>query len=286
MALHWDELEDAVRAIVARPGSGHTPPERLAIWANQGLKKIAIATLSAKGRIVVRFNAGVVSLVEEDWPGTEFIGEPRYTHGLSGAVHIRYALDINSIREIKNTADDGDPEVWDYVRPQLILKSQEDIITQAVGTTPSYYGVYEFFVHASRSPADPPRPAMEPYKALAVWFDPMFIFSDADFDSYWEIQYTRIPPPIDLTLLNEGMATEEYTQPWVYLPDDHDDEMIEFVARQVMVASGDPRISEINRQLVATVRSARWTKARRGSLDEPRRIKHHGDVSRAYTLDI
>lgn len=289
MALHWDEIVDAVRALVARPPTGDTPPERLLIWANQGIKKISIATLSCKGRIVVRYNAGTVSLAEEDWPGAETIGEPRYTYGLSGAVWIKYALDIDAIREVKNTANDEEPAVWNYMGAQLLLKSQEKIGYQAIGSTPTHYGVYEFWVHTQRVPPDPPRLAvgMTPHKARAVWFDPMFLFGDADFDSYWEIQYTRIAPALDITLLNEGLPTEEYTQPWVYLPDDHDDELIEFIIRQVMVATGDPRINEINRQMVASIRSARWTKARRGSLDMPRRLKiHEGDVSRAYRLDI
>lgn len=173
---HWDEFELDVRDLINEPEEGDVPQLRLVRWANQALRKLPNEVQLSKARIVVSIGSGVVVLVEEDWPGTEFVGTPAYQAGRDGTFYIRYAEKVDSIREIKDRGEYDDCGVytpnWCYVEYPLQKMRQEYAIGRIEGSNqPRYYAVYRYMVYDAGEEPDPPRPATRPYECWAVWLD-------------------------------------------------------------------------------------------------------------------
>lgn len=173
---HWDELESDIRDLVNEPDTVNLPQARLVRWANQALRKLPNEIQLSKARIVISIGSGVVALVDEDWPGTEFVGTPTYQAGRDGTFYIRYAEKVDSIRELKDRGTYDDCGVytsaWTYVEWPLYKTRQEYITRQIEGAgEPTHYGVYRYMVYTPRSPVDNPRPLTRPLEVWAVWLD-------------------------------------------------------------------------------------------------------------------
>jgi len=246
-------------------------------WANECIEDLPVVVQQAKARVVLQWNNGLVTIVEEDWPSTEEVGVPTYAYGTEGAFYLRYGTDIDSIREIPQR-DSGEEDacgdtiyVYDWSRPQLYLKRQEHIqMYQGITDSPTHYGCYEKWIYTARKVEDDPRPAVEPFKALTVWFDYMFDYSDADFYKYYEIQYRRRLPLIDLTLINDP---EEHTQPYFYLPEQYDKLITYYVIMQALYSLGDNRGPMAIAKYEQFKKRVKWHMANRGSVDRLPRLE-------------
>lgn len=287
MALHWDEFEARVRADINRPDVGRLPQASLARWANEGQKAILRRTQLPKGRIVIEFQMGAVTLVEEDWPGTEEVGIPAYTYGFDGAFYIRCGFKIDALHEVRNTGDDCNP-CWEALYEIREKKRQEHIYGPPLqqGTYPTYYGVYRYYVHVERDCPEPPRPASEPYEVLGVWLDPMFEYDCDDVGRYLQIQYRRWGPDINLTLLNEGCPDEEYTQPYFYFLEEYEDLLIAYAKTKALFALGDNRYTLAAAELNSNLRVAKWNSADRGDVDDLWRIQPVDSITRITGVDL
>jgi len=277
MALHWDLFETRVRDLVNEPQTGEIQQAKLVRWANECMEDLPVEVQQAKARVVILFNNGLVTLLEEDWPGTEEVGVPTYLFGTEGAFYLKHGTDIDSIREVverdSGEVDEcGDPVmVNDWSRTQLYLRRQEHI-QQFPGTTnfPTHYGCYRKWLYTPRVPADNPRPLNEPEEVLVVWFDYMFDYSAADYFKRYEIQYRRRLPPIDLTKVGEPA---EYTQPYFYLPKQYDKLVTYYVIMQVLYALGDNRAAFAVQKYEQFKKRVKWHMANRGSVDRLPRLE-------------
>ena len=276
MALHWDLFEYRVRDLINEPQTGQLQTEKLVRWVNECIEDLPVEVQQAKARVVIQFNNALVTLVEEDWPGTEEVGVPTYVYGTEGAFYLKHGTDIDSIREIqpRETSEDecGDPVyTYDWSYPMLYLKRQEHIQTYpGVSNYPSHYGCYRKWLFTARDPVDNPRPAAEPFDVLVVWFDYMFDYSEDDYYKYYEIQYRRRLPPIDLTLINDP---EEYTQPYFYIPEQYDKLITYYVIMQALFALGDNRAGYAAKQYADYKKLVKWHMANRGSVDRTPRLE-------------
>ena len=285
MAKHWTDFELKVRDLINEPPTGAITTVRLTRWANEAMRKLPYETQLSKARIVISIGGNVVTLVEEDWPGTEFVGLPGYTHGRDGSFYIQYAEKIDSIREILDAGEEDDcglyHEDWKVVEPPLIKTWQEHITGQIPdGDSPMYYGVYRFFVYVSKvddcgTPApDPPRPGEPPLEVLGVWFEPMFDPAAVDACDcytykYFEIQYRRRPPEIDLTeILDPCGVFAEYTQPYFYIPEVCEDLIEKYVCMQALFAIGDVRYKTVRGEYELMKQNMKWNLADRGDVDQ------------------
>jgi len=281
MALHWTDFELRLRDLVNEIVTGQISQATLARWANEAIKDLPRDLQLAKARIAIQFNNGVVTLLEEDWPGTEAVGVPTYAWGTEGAFYIQWGVDIDSIREIqeRDSGDDdacGDPVyVYDWSYPQLYLKRQEHIQNYPSGdVNPTHYGCYRKWLYTARSPEDDPRPLTEPFEVLVVWFDPMFDYSDEDYYKYFEIQYRRIMPEIDLTHINDACGDfVEFTQPYFYIHEAYEDIIIKYVRMQALFALADKRYSVAVQEYNKARRLIRLNMTNRGSLDRQPRLE-------------
>lgn len=277
MALHWDLFELRVRDLINEPQTGQIQTVKLVRWANECIEDLPVDVQQSKARVVIQWNNSLVTLLEEDWPGTESVGVPTYEYGTEGAFYLLNGTDIDSIREIqqRDTGDHdecGDPVyAYDWSYPQLYLKRQEHIqMYPGVSNYPTHYGCYRKWLYEPRDPVDNPRPAAEPFEALVVWFDYMFDYSDPTFFKYYEVQYRRRLPVIDLTLINDP---EEYTQPYFYISEQYDKLVTYYVIMQALYALGD------NRAMVAVEKYERYKRrvkghmANRGSVDRLPRLE-------------
>lgn len=246
MALHWLELEQRVLDKVNRPSVGIADQARMVRWTNKVTKDIAISTLVNKGRIIVGFVAGNVVLLEEDMAGTEEVGMPAYGFGLDGAFYIKYGILIDNIKECAREAVDESEGgyVYDYLDYEIKYKERQEEFWRKpyADARPVYYGVYRYWVEVPRVPPDPPRPRLRPYETLAVWFDNMFTNDATTEHRLFRIHYRRWGPAIDLTLIEDSSTGEsEYTQPYIYLPDQYDDLLVKLVAMEYLFAIGEVR---------------------------------------------
>jgi hypothetical protein len=219
-------------------------------WTNKTIKEIATKTLVNEARIIVGFVAGNVVLLEEDMPGTEEVGAVAYGFGLDGAFYIRYGLLIDNIREVAREAIDTSEGGYSYhyLNDEIIFKERQEEFWREpfADARPLYYGVYRYWVTVPRDPPDPPRTRFEPYETLAVWFDPMFTNTPETDDRLFRIHYRRWGPAIDLTILTDSdTGVEEYTQPYIYLPDQWDDLLVKKVAKEYLFAIGDGRYNTL-----------------------------------------
>ena len=281
MALHWTTFELRVRDAINEPQTGQISRAVLARWANEAFGVLPREDQIAKARIAIHFNNDVVTLVEEDWPGTEVVLKHTYDYGRPGAFYIKHGVLIDSIREIqqRDTGDDdacGDPVyAYDWIYPQLYLKRQEHI-TSYIGWSnyPTHYGCYRDWIHVLRDPVDNPRLASEPFEALVVWFDPMFDYSDADYNKWYEIQYRRVMPEIDLTeILDDCGDFVEYTQPYFYIAQHYEDIILKYVVMQVLFQLGDKRYNVAKSEYEKARKMIKWDMASRNSVDRTPRLE-------------
>ena len=280
MALHWNEFELRLRDAVNEPSAGQIQQDKLARWANEAVKNLPRDLQIQKARVVIGFNNGVVTLLEEDWPSTEEVGVPTYLYGTEGAFYLKWGLDIDSIREIqeRDTGDDacGDPVyAYDWSTPMLQLKRQEHIQNYHSGdVTPNHYGCYRKWLYTKRDPCDDPRPLTEPFEVLVVWFDPMFDYSGATFNRYYEIQYRRIAPEIDLTHINDDCGDfVEYIQPYFWIHEAYEDIIIKYVKMQVLFSLSDKRYPTAAAEYNRARRLIRIDMTYRGSIDRQPRLE-------------
>jgi len=280
MALHWTNFELRVRDTINEPQTGQIARATLARWANEALGVLPRDAQIAKARVVIHFGNDTVTLVEEDWPGTETVAEHDYDFGRDGAFYIRNGTDIDAIREIQRrqtgTDECGDPVyAHDWMYPQLYLKRQEHIqMYPGTSDYPTHYGCYREWIYVPRDPVDNPRPLVEPYEALTVWFDPMFDYSDATFNKWYEVQYRRVMPLIDLTeILDECLDFVEFTQPYFFIEKHYEDLIIKYVAMQVMFQLGDKRYNVTKREYEEARRKVKWHLASRASVDRTPRLE-------------
>ena len=280
MALHWTDFETRLRDAINEPQEGDIQPAKLARWANEAVKNLPRDLQIAKARIVIQFNNGLVTLLEEDWPSTEEVGVPTYEYGTEGAFYIKWGLDIDSIREIRerNTGDDdcGDPVYgYDWSYPMLYLKRQEHIqMYPGVSDYPTHYGCYRKWLYTKRDPCDDPRPLTEPFEVLVVWFDPMFDYSEDDYYKRYEIQYRRIIPQIDLTeILDDCGDFVEFAQPYFWIHEGYEDIIIKYVVMQALFSRGDGRYPTAAMEYNRARRLIRLNMANRGSLDRLPRME-------------
>lgn len=271
MALHWLELEQRVLDKVNRPSVGSGDQARMVRWANKVTKDIAISTLVNKARIIVGFIAGNVVLLEEDMAGTEEVGMPAYGFGLDGAFYIKYGILIDNIKECAREAVDeseGD-YVYDYLNYEIKYKERQEEFWRKpyANAHPVYYGVYRYWVEVPRKPPDPPRPRLRPYETLAVWFDNMFTNDATTEDRLFRVQYRRWGPAIDLTILDESGESAEYTQPYIYLPDQYDDLLILLVAKEYLFSIGDKRYATVVDEIREMMVDMKLLEAQGGDLD-------------------
>ncbi len=274
MVMHWTNFELSVRDLINEPPTGAITQARLVRWANEAMRKLPYEVQLSKARIVISIGANVVAIVEEDWPGTEAVGTPAYTYGRDGTFYIQYAEKIDSIRQLLDAGEEDDcglyVEDWKHGEPLLYKTRQEHIIGQIPdGDSPVYYGVYRFFVYVDKVddcglPApDPPRPGIPPLEVLSVWFEPMFDPAAVDecgthTYKYWEIQYRRRPPEIDLEEL-----CLEYTQPYFYIPEVCEDLIEKYVCMQALFAIGDIRYKTVRAEYVLMLRNMKHNLADR-----------------------
>lgn len=272
MALHWTELEQRVLDKVNRPSVGTSGEARMVRWTNKVVKDIATKTVINKARIIVGFIAGTVVLLEEDMPGTEEVGKPAYAIGLDGAFYIKHGIYIDHIREVDKTAIDESEGgyTYDYLHDELIYKERQEEFWQKpyANAIPLYYGVYRYWVTVPRTPPDSPRPLSRPYETLAVWFDNMFI-NNADTDTrIFRVQYRRWGPAVDITVLHDSdTGLDEYTQPYLYMPDEWDDLVVLKVAREFLFAIGDKRWRDVVGEIIVMEQEMKLYQATRGDLD-------------------
>ena len=280
MALHWTTFENRVRDLINEPQTGQIQQAKLVRWANECIEDLPVEVQQAKARVVIQFNNAIVTLLEEDWPGTEFVGVPTYAYGTEGAFYLKNGTDIDSIREIQQrqtgTDDCGDPvyaKDWSY--PQLDLKRQEHIQNyHGVSNYPTHYGCYRKWLYTPRDPVDNPRPLTEPFDVLVVWFDGMFDYSAVDYFKYYEIQYRRRLPVIDLTMTLDACGDPvEYTQPYFYIPEQYDKLITYYVIMQALYALGDKRVQLAMQKYEDWKRKVKWHMANRGSVDRLPRLE-------------
>jgi len=241
-------------------------------WTNKVVKDIATKTVINKARIVVGFIAGNVVLLEEDMPGTEEVCKPAYALGLDGAFYIKHGIYIDHIREVNKTAIDESEGgyTYDYLHDELIYKErQEEFWRKAYSNAvPLYYGVYRYWVTVPRVPADPPRSLLRPYETLAVWFDNMFTNDVTTENRLFRVQYRRWGPAVDLTLLHDSdTGLDEYTQPYLYMPDEWDDLVVLKVAREYLFSIGDKRWRDVVGEILVMEQDMKLYQATRGDLD-------------------
>ena len=272
MALHWLELEQRVLDKVNRPSVGTSDQARMVRWTNKIIKEIATSTLVNKARIIVGFVAGNVVLLEEDMPGTEEVGAPAYGYGLDGAFYIKYGLLIDNIRECgREVVDESEGTyTYNYLNDEIIYKERQEEFWRKpyAGAIPVYYGTYRYWVTVPRVPPDPPRPKFRPYETLAVWFDNMFTNDATTEDRLFRVQYRRWGPAIDLTIIEDSSAgTEEYAQPYIYLPDQWDDLLVKMVAREYLFAIGDKRWRDVLGEINEAELNLKLIEAQRGDVD-------------------
>lgn len=277
MALHWDTFELRVRDLINEPQTGQIQQAKLVRWANECIEDLPVEVQQAKARIVIQFNNGLVTLLEEDWPGTEQVGVPTYVYGTEGAFYLKHGVDIDAIREIqrRDTGEDdacGDPVyAYDWSYPQLYLKRQEHIqFYPGVSNYPTHYGCYRKWLYTPRDPADNPRPLTEPFEVLVVWFDYMFDYSAADYYKYYEVQYRRRLPPIDLTPIGQAL---EYTQPYFYISEQYDKLITYYVIMQALYALGDDRVQLAMQKYEYYKKQVKWHMASRSSVDRTPRLE-------------
>ena len=276
MALHWDTFENRVRDLINEPQTGQIQTAKLVRWANECIEDLPVEVQQSKARVVIQWNNGLVTLLEEDWPGTEEVGVPTYVYGTEGAFYLKHGVDIDAIREIqkRETGEDdcGDPTYsYDWTYPQLLLKRQEHIqMYPGVSNYPTHYGCYRKWLYTPRDPADNPRGLGEPFEVLVVWFDYMFDYSDEDYYKYYEVQYRRRLPLIDLTLINDP---EEYTQPYFYISEQYDKLITYYVIMQALYALGDDRVGLAMKKYEDWKRKVKWHAASRGSVDRQPRLE-------------
>jgi len=240
-------------------------------WTNKAAKDIATTTLVNKARIIVGFVAGNVVLLEEDWAGTEEVGAPAYGFGLDGAFYIRYGLLIDDIRECDREAvDDSEGGyTYNYLNYEIIYKERQEEFWREpyADARPVYYGVYRYWVEVPRVPPAPPRPQLRPYETLAVWFDNMFTNDATTDDRLFRVHYRRWGPAIDLTILDESGEAGEYTQPYIYLPDQYDDLLVKKVAKEYLFAIGDKRYLTLVAEINEMEMEMKLLEAQRGDID-------------------
>ena len=139
-----------------------------------------------------------------------------------------------------------------------------------VSNYPTHYGCYRKWLYTPRDPADNPRGLGEPFEVLVVWFDYMFDYSDEDYYKYYEVQYRRRLPLIDLTLINDP---EEYTQPYFYISEQYDKLITYYVIMQALYALGDDRVGLAMKKYEDWKRKVKWHAASRGSVDRQPRLE-------------
>lgn len=272
MALHWLELEQKVLDKTNRPSVGSSDQARMVRWANKAIKDIAVATLVNKARIIIGFIAGNVILLEEDMPGTEEVGAPAYGFGLDGAFYVKYGIVIDNIREVVREAVDESEGgyTYDYLNDEIIYKERQEEFWRKpyAGARPVYYGVYRYWVTVPRVPPDPPRPRLRPYETLAVWFDNMFTNTADTEDRLFRVHYRRWGPAVDLTLIEDSATGEsEYTQPYIYLPDQYDDLLVKLVAKEYLFSIGDKRYATLVAEIGDMETDMKLIEAQRGDVD-------------------
>lgn len=272
MALHWLELEQRVLDKVNRPSVGTSDEARMVRWTNKVVKDIATGTVINKGRIIIGFIAGTTVLLEEDMPGTEEVGKPGYALGLDGAFYIKHGIYIDHIREVDKTAIDESEGgyTYDHLHEDLIYKERQEEFWQKAysNAVPVYYGVYRYWVTVPRTPPDPPRPKSRPYETLAVWFDNMFTNTHDTETRLFRVQYRRWGPAVDLTVLHDSdTGVDEYTQPYLYMPDEWDDMVVLRVAREYLFSIGDRRLPIIEAEIRMMENEMKLSQATRGDLD-------------------
>jgi hypothetical protein len=278
MAIHWLELEQRVLDKVNRPSVGTADQARMVRWTNKVVKDIATSTLINEARIIVGFIAGNVVLLEEDWAGTEEVGMPAYGFGLDGAFYIKYGILIDNIKECTREAIDESEGgyTYDYLDYNIIYKErQEEFYHKPYASArPVYYGVYRYWVEVPRTPPTPPRPRLRPYETLAVWFDNMFTNDATTEDRLFRVHYRRWGPAIDLTLIEDSATGEsEYTQGYIYLPDQWDDLLVKLVAKEYLFSIGDKRYATLAAEINDMEIDLKLVDAQGGDLDYPWQIQ-------------
>ncbi len=284
MAMHWTDFELSVRDLINEAPIGVVTQSRLVRWANEAMRKLPFEVQLSKARIVISIGANAVALIEEDWDGTEVVGVPAYIAGRDGSFYIQYAEKIDSIRELLDVGEEDDCGLyvadWRHLEPLLYKTRQEHIIGQIPdGDSPSYYGVYRFFVFESGydgcGTAVPSQPAHGtiPTEVLGVWFEPMFDPTAADecgthTYKYFEIQYRRRPPVIDLAETTDLCGLTIYTQPYFYIPEVCQDLIIKYVCMQTLFSLGDSRYMTVRREYTTLKRNVKWNLADRGDVDQ------------------
>lgn len=284
MATNWTDFELRLRDSINEPQLGQVQQAKLVRWANEVMNRLPLEAQLCRARIVVQFAAGVITLVEEDWPGTEAVGAPIYVYGKSGAVWIKYCEKVDAIHEIEarlqyDLCGDlivdacGDPVyAYDNLRPLLFKDRQEHFYGPTItGDIPAYYGVYRYPVTVSELRKDACgddipgnyRMTAEPFEAWAVWFDPMFDYAVGQRDRYFQVQYRRRAPRIDLSLDACGDAT----QPWFYIQELYEDLVFAFVRMNALFAIGDKRYGVSIREYELLRTKVKWSAADRGDAD-------------------
>ena len=289
MALHYIELEQRVLDKVNRPAIGQSDQGRMVRWTNKIIKEIATSTLVNEARIIVGFVAGNVVLLEEDMPGTEEVGAVAYGYGLDGAFYIKYGLLIDNIRECAREALDASEGTYtyNYLNDELIYKERQEEFWRKpyADARPVYYGTYRYWVTVPRVPADPPRPQLRPYETLALWFDNMFTNDATTDDRLFRVQYRRWGPAVDLTLIDESGETAEYTQPYIYLPDQWDDLLVKMVAREYLFSIGDGRYATLVGEINDMETDLKIVKAQGGDVDYQWQTQPTDVLPRGRTYD-
>ena len=284
MAIHWTDFELDVRDLINEPSVVAVSQAKLVRWANQAMRKLPFEVQLSKARIVISIGANVVAIVEEDWDGTEAVGTPAYIAGRDGSFYIQYDEKIDSIREILDVGEEDDCGLyvadWRHLEPLLYKTRQEHIIGQIPdGDTPSYYGVYRFFVFESGYdvcgtlvPSQPAHGTI-PTEVLGVWLDPMFDPAAVDecgthTYKYFEIQYRRRPPVIDLVETTDLCGLTIYTQPYFYIPEACESVVFNFVCMQALFSLGSNRWSAMRNEYIRAKRNVKWNLADRGDVDQ------------------
>ncbi len=284
MAMHWTNFELKVRDLINEPPTGAITRERLVRWANEAMRKLPYEVQLSKARIVISIGGNVVTLTEEDWPGTEFVGLPGYTHGRDGSFYIQYGEKIDSIRQLLDAGEEDACGVyhadWKYVEQPLTKTWQEYIVGQIPdGDVPVYYGVYRFFVYTPGYDvcgiAVPSQPAhgTTPTEVLGVWFEPMFDPAavdecDAYTYKYFEIQYRRRPPELNLDETTDLCGLTIYVQPYFYIPEVCEDLIEKYVCMQSLFAIGDARYKTVRGEYELMKRNMTQNLADRGDVDQ------------------
>ena len=270
---------------VNRPSVGIADQARMIRWANKAIKDIATKTLVNRARIVVLFTNNAVTLIEEDMPGTEEVGLPAYAFALNGAFYIKYGLYIDRIREVERTAIDESEGgyMYDYLSCAPTYKERQEEFCRKPysAAVPEYYGVYRYWVTVPRMPPDPPRTRLAPYETLAVWFDNMFTYTDTTVVRMFEVQYRRWGPALDLAILHDSdTGIDEYTQPYIYLPDEWDDLLVKKIAREYLFAIRDDRRLEISAEILDMEMEIKLALDMRGDVDYPWRFQSTDRIPR------